>query len=131
MGLSVVDAEPYDSWLAFLRGVRARGVDGVALVTSDAHEGLGRAIAEVFQGASWQRCAAHLMRGCAREAKARQLRRRVARIVAPVFRAKDADQVRAMYHLAADMLAQCRPGAARVWEAAEPDALAHLDFPCV
>ncbi len=129
LGLSVVNTESYDSWLAFLRGVRARGVDGVVLVTSDAHEGLRRAIAEVFQGASWQRCAVHLMRDCVREAKTRQLRRRVARIVAPVFRAKDADQVRAMYHLAADMLVQCCPGAARVWEAAEPDALAYLDFP--
>ncbi len=94
LGLSVVDTESYDSWLAFLRGVRARGVDGVVLVTSDAHEGLRRAIAEVFQGASWQRCAVHLMRDCVREAKTRQLRRRVARIVAPVFRAKDADRLR-------------------------------------
>mgnify|MGYP000894433860 CR=1 FL=1 len=57
LAVAVVDTEPYDSWLAFLRGVRARGVRGVALVTSDAHEGLRRAISEVFQGAAWQRCA--------------------------------------------------------------------------
>ncbi len=102
-GLSAAGAESYDSWLAFLRGVRARGVDGVTLVTSDAHEGLGRAIAEVFQGAAWRRRAARLMRDCVREAKTRRLGRRVARIVAPVFRARDADRVRATCHLAADV----------------------------
>lgn len=57
LAVAVVDTESYDSRLAFLRGVRARGVRGVALVTSDAHEGLRRAISEVFQGAAWQRCA--------------------------------------------------------------------------
>ena len=50
LGLGVADTESYDSWLAFLRKVKARGVEGVALVTSDAHEGLKRAISEVFQG---------------------------------------------------------------------------------
>ena len=129
LGVSVVDTESYDSWLGFLRGIRARGADGVRLVTSDAHEGPGRAIAEVFQGAAWQRCVVHLMSDCMREARPRQLRRRVGRIVAPIFRAKDADVVRAMYHLACDMLGECCPGAARVLEGAEPDALAYLDLP--
>ena len=129
LGVSVVDTESYDSWLGFLREVRGRGVRGVLLVTSDAHPGLKRAIAETFQGAAWQRCAVHLMRDCVREAGSRQLGRRVARIVAPVFRGKDADEVRAMYHVACDMLADCCPKAAAVLEGAEPDALAYLDFP--
>lgn len=129
LGVSVVDTESYDSWLAFLKAIRSRGVRDVRLATSDAHEGLRRAISEVFQGASWQRCVVHLMRDCVREAASQQLRRRVARIVAPVFRAKDAAQVRAMYHLACEMLEECCPKAARVLEEAEPDALAYLDFP--
>ncbi|MGO5173152.1 IS256 family transposase [Atopobiaceae bacterium LCP21S3_F7] len=129
LGVSVVDTEPCDSWLSFPRSVRARGVRGVRLVTSDAHEGLRRAIQETFQGAAWQRCVVHLMRDCAREAKSQQPERRVYRIVAPVFRAKDADQVRVMYHLACEMLGECCPRAARVFEEAEPDALAYLDLP--
>jgi transposase-like protein len=129
LGLGVVDTESYDSWLGFLKKVRARGVDGVMLVTSDAHEGLRRAISETFQGAAWQRCVVHLIRDCVREAKSHQLRRRVARIVSPVFRAKDAEVVRAMYHLATEMLEECCPRAARILEDAEPDALAYLDFP--
>lgn len=109
LGLGVVDAESYDSWPAFLRRVRARGAAGVQLVTSDAHEGLRRAIEGVFQGAAW--------------------RRRVPRIVAPVFRLKGAGAVRAAYHLAIEMLESCRGDAARTLEEAEPDAPAYLDFP--
>ena len=130
LGISVVDTESYDSWLAFLRRVRARGVTGVQLVTSDAHEGLRRAIEEVFQGAAWQRCVVHLMRDCARAASgSRSLQRRVSRIVAPVFRLKDAGAVRAAYHIAIEMLESCCKDAARILEEAEPDALAYLDFP--
>lgn len=88
-----------------------------------------RAIQEVFQGAAWQRCVVHLMRDCAREASSQALRKRVARIVAPVFRAKDPNQVRAMYRLACEMSGGCCPKAARVFEEAEPNALAYLDFP--
>ena len=126
LGLSVVDTESYDSWLGFLRAIKDRGVQ---LVTSDAHKGLVRAIEEVFQGATWQRCAVHLMRDCMREAGSRQLKRRVGRILSPVFRAKDAATARAMCHVACDMLRDCCPKAAAVAEEAEPDALAYLGFP--
>lgn len=130
LGISVVDTESYGSWLTFLQRLRARGITGTVLVVSDAHEGLKRAIQEVFQGAAWQRCAVHLMRDCIRAASgSRTLARRVARIVAPVFRAKDAAAVRALYHVAADMLRECCPRAAGIWEDAEADALAYLDFP--
>ena len=129
LGVAVVDTESYDSWLGFLRRLRERGVGGVRLVVSDAHKGLTRAIGEVFQGAAWQRCVVHLVRDCVREAGSWQLRRRVARIVAPVFRAKDAAAAVAMYHVACDMLREVCPRAADVLEEAEPDALAYLDLP--
>ena len=130
LGVSVVDTESYDSWVGFLRRIRARGVTGVQLVTSDAHEGLRRAVEEVFQGSAWQRCVVHLMRDCARAASgSRGLARRVCRIVAPVFRLKEAGAARAAYHLAIEMLEACCREAARILEEAEPDALAYLDFP--
>ena len=71
----------------------------------------------------------HLMRDCVREATSQQLRRRVARIVAPVFRARDAGQVRATYHLACEMPGRCRPKAAKILGEAGPDALTHLGLP--
>lgn len=52
LGLDAIDTESYDGWRSFLLSLRARGVDGVICVTSDAHEGLKRAIQEVFPGAA-------------------------------------------------------------------------------
>ena len=62
VGFDLVDTESYDSWKRFLLSLRRRGVAGVRLVTSDAHAGLRRAIMEVFDGASWQRCFVHMQR---------------------------------------------------------------------
>jgi putative transposase len=59
LGLDVATAEDGAGWLAFLRGLAARGLSGVQLVTSDCHHGLRDAIASVLPGAAWQRCRAH------------------------------------------------------------------------
>ena len=56
LGIDIGTSEDGAFWLAFLRGLVARGLSGVELVTSDAHQGLRGAIATVFGGASWQRC---------------------------------------------------------------------------
>ncbi len=61
LGLDVGTSEDGAFWLAFLRSLTARGLSGVELVTSDAHQGLKNAIAAVFAGASWQRCRTHFM----------------------------------------------------------------------
>ena len=59
LGLHVTTAEDGAGWLAFFRDLAARGLSGVALVTSDAHRGLVDAIGATLPGASWQRCRAH------------------------------------------------------------------------
>lgn len=59
LGFEVGDSENEGFWTLFLRSLKTRGLDGVRLVVSDAHAGLKRAIATVFQGASWQRCRVH------------------------------------------------------------------------
>src|SRR6476620_5618062 len=56
LGLDVTSSEDGAGWLAFLRGLVARGLTGVKLVTSDAHSGLVAAIGAALPGASWQRC---------------------------------------------------------------------------
>ena len=61
LGMDVGTSEDGAFWLAFLRSLTARGLSGVELVTSDAHQGLKNAIAVVFAGASWQRCRTHFM----------------------------------------------------------------------
>jgi transposase-like protein len=62
LGVDVASAEDGAAWTAFLRGLVARGLKGVRLVISDAHEGLKNAIAAVLDGASWQRCRTHRLR---------------------------------------------------------------------
>ena len=62
LGLEVATAEDGAGWLAFLRGLVARGLSGVQLVISDAHPGLTGAIASALPGASWQRCRTHYLR---------------------------------------------------------------------
>ena len=59
LGLQVTSAEDGAGWLAFFRDLTARGLSGVALVTSDAHNGLVAAIGATVPGASWQRCRTH------------------------------------------------------------------------
>src|ERR687886_603328 len=62
LGLDVGPSEDGAFWTQFLRSLVARGLSGVKLVTSDAHEGLKGAIAAVLPGASWQRCRTHTIR---------------------------------------------------------------------
>jgi putative transposase len=62
IGLDIGAAEDGAVWTGFLRGLVARGLGGVRLVVSDAHQGLVGAIAAVLDGASWQRCRTHFMR---------------------------------------------------------------------
>ena len=62
LGIDVASSEDGAGWLAFLRGLVARGLSGVAVVTSDCHQGLRDAIASVLPGAAWQRCRTHYHR---------------------------------------------------------------------
>ena len=59
LGLEMITAEDGAGWTAFLRGLTARGLSGVVLVTSDAHQGLVDAVAGTLPGASWQRSSAY------------------------------------------------------------------------
>ncbi len=115
LGLDVVTAEDGAGWLAFLRGLKARGLRGVELVVSDAHAGLRDAISSVLRGASWQRCRTHFIRNLlTRVPKAAH--GIVATYVRTIFAQPDTESVRAQHarmveHLrgrfqkAADMLA--------------------------
>lgn len=129
LGLDAIDTESYAGWLSFLRSLRERGVDGVLCVTSDAHEGLRRAIEEVFPGAAWQRCIVHLMRNAASLAPTRQKKAAALAILHAVFAERDPNLVRELYHLACEEIGLFCPKAARLLEEAEIDALAYLDFP--
>ena len=92
LGLDVVTSEDGAAWTAFLRGLVARGLAGVRLVTSDAHLGLVDAIAATLPGAAWQRCRTHFVRNLqSRVPKSAQSF--VATMVRSIFAQPDRDSV--------------------------------------
>lgn len=62
LGFGVYDNESNATWTEFLTGLRKRGLDGILMITSDAHEGLLNAIGKVFPTVPWQRCQFHFSR---------------------------------------------------------------------
>jgi len=113
LGLTVGASEAETFWTAFLRTLARRGLRGVKLVISDAHEGLKAAVAKVLH-ASWQRCRVHFMRNVLAHA-GKQGRRVVA--------------ARSQWRQVAD---QIRPKVAKLaalMDAAETDVLAFMSFP--
>ena len=124
-----IDTESHGGWRPFLPSPRARGADGAICVTSDAHEGLKRAVREVFPGAAWQRRIAHPMRSAAGNAPTGRKKGAVPGILEAVFAERDPELVREPCQLAAAQIEGFCPKAAEVLEGAEADAPAYLDFP--
>ena len=129
VGFTCANAESYASWRGFLQDLEGRGVRNVRLVTSDAHDGLVKAIGEVYPEATWQRCVVHVKRDVLAKVDGKEAQRRAAAVMAPIFKESDPALVRALYHEAVGELESFAPAAARVLEDAELDALAHLSFP--
>ena len=129
VGAACVDAESRDSWREFLLSLRRRGVAGVRLVVSDAHAGLRQAIREVFPGASWQRCLAHLQRDVAARMRTKEGRRKASAALSAVFKEGDPALVRAAYDVAAEEIGAIDRRAGELLEDAREDALCYLSFP--
>ena len=128
LGLDVVTAEDGAAWLSFMRGLIARGLAGVRLVSSDAHPGLVDAIAATLPGACWQRCRTHFMRNLlTRVPKSAQSF--VATMVRTIFAQPDAATVREQHGRIVAQLEQRFPEAAALLDEAGPDLLAFTGFP--
>jgi len=128
LGLDVVTSEDGSAWTAFLRGLVARGLAGVRLVTSDAHPGLVDAIAATLPGAAWQRCRTHFVRNLqTRVPKAAQTL--VATIVRSIFAQPDADSVHEQHARIVEQLDGRFPEAATMLAEAGPEILAFTAQP--
>jgi transposase-like protein len=128
LGVAVGDSEDGAFWTAFLRSLRARGLGGVQLVVSDAHEGLKAAIAAVFVGASWQRCRVHFMRNVLARVP-RGSAEMVAAAIRTIFAQPDAAAVADQLETIADKLARQFPAVAAMLRDAGPDICAFAAFP--
>jgi transposase-like protein len=128
LGLHVTSAEDGAGWLGFFRDLTARGLTGVALVTSDAHRGLTEAIGATLPGASWQRCrthyAANLMAVTPKSAWGW-----VRALLHSVYDQPDAASVHAQFDRVLDALADKLPQVAAHLDAARAGILAFTAFP--
>jgi putative transposase len=125
MDIGPSEAEPF--WTAFLRKLARRGLRGVKLVISDAHEGLKAAISKILS-ATWQRCRVHFMRNALAHA-GKSGRRVVSAFVATAFAQDDADSAKQQWRRVADQLRPKVPKLAALMDEAEPDVLAYMTFP--
>jgi putative transposase len=125
MAIGPSEAEPF--WTDFLRQLARRGLRGVKLVISDAHEGIKAAVAKVFN-ASWQRCRVHFMRNVLAHA-GRQGRRVVSAFIGTAFVQEDAEAASKQWRAVADQLRPKVPKLAALMDEAEADVLAFMTFP--
>jgi transposase-like protein len=128
LGLDVVTSEDGAGWLAFLRGLKARGLRGVELVISDAHAGLKDAIHSVLRGAAWQRCRTHFMRNLLTKVP-KSTQPFVATLVRSIFAQPDAESVREQYKRVVDQLKPKMRDAANLLDECREELLAFTSFP--
>lgn len=128
LGLAVGDSEDTTFWTAFLRQLRARGLTGVRLVISDAHQGLRAAIERVMLGAAWQRCRVHFLRNVlAKVPKASA--EMVAAAIRTVFAQPDATAVADQLDSIATKLGRQFPAVEAMLTDAKADICAFAAFP--
>jgi len=127
IGLDCGECETEAFWREFLRSLVTRGLAGVELVVSDAHEGLKQAIAQVLS-APWQRCTVHFLREALGHARKEQ-QPMLAALIRPIFNAETGEQARELLGDAIARLERPLPKVAAMLERAEEDLLAFYAFP--
>jgi transposase-like protein len=129
LGMDIGPSEAETFWTAFLRKLARRGLRGVKLAISDAHEGIKAAASKVFT-ATWQRCRVHFMRNVLAHA-GRSGRRVVSALIATAFAQNDAEAASSQWRRVADQLRPKVPKLAALMDEAEPDVLAYMTFPAL
>ena len=125
LGVGPSEAEPF--WMDFLRSLRARGLDGVKLVISDAHSGLKSAISKVFE-ATWQRCRVHWMRNALAHVSKGQ-HTVVAAAIRQAFEQPDYKHAVEAWRHVANQLRVRWSKLAELMDQSEVDVLAYMSFP--
>jgi putative transposase len=128
LGVEVTSSEDGAGWLAFLRGLVARGLSGVQLVISDAHRGLVEAIGATLPGAAWQRCRTHYLRNLLTKVP-KSAQPWVATLVRTIFDQPAAEEVHAQHGRVVASLEAKYPDAAAHLDEARGDLLAFTTFP--
>jgi putative transposase len=128
LGVDCGPSEDHVFWTHFLRSLVKRGLKGVQLVISDAHEGLKQAVAKVLSEASWQRCRVHFMRNLL-SLIPRDAQGAVGTLVRMIFAEPDHASAMAKLHEVVRALKTRFPQAAELLDDASEDLLSNLHFP--
>ncbi|AVC45485.1 transposase, Mutator family protein (plasmid) [Rhizobium leguminosarum bv. viciae] len=125
MEVGTSEAEPI--WTKFLRKLTRRGLRGVKLVVSGAHEGLKAAATKVLS-ATWQRCRVHFIRNVLAHA-GKSGRRVVSAFIATAFAQDTAEAASTQWRNVADQIRPKVPKLAAIIDDSEEDVLAYMTFP--
>jgi putative transposase len=128
LGLAVGDSEDKAFWTSFLRSLRQRGLAGVRLVISDAHEGLRQSIDKVMLGAAWQRCRVHFLRNVLAKVP-KGSSEMVAAAIRTIFAQPDAAAVADQLDTIAEKLGRQFPAVETMLRDAAVDICAFASFP--
>jgi putative transposase len=127
LGMEIGTSEAEPIWTEFLRKLTRRGLRGVKLVVSDAHEGIKAAVTKVLC-ATWQRCRVHFMRNALAHA-GKSGRRVVSAFIGTAFAQETAEAASTQWRAVADQIRPKVPKLATIMDQAEPDVLAYMSFP--
>ncbi len=127
LGLEIGTSEAEPIWTEFLRKLTRRGLRGVKLVISDAHEGIKAAVSKVLS-ATWQRCRVHFQRNALAHA-GKSGRRVVSAFIATAFAQDTAEAASTQWRAVADQIRPKVPKLATIMDEAEHDVLAYMSFP--
>ncbi|NDW07931.1 IS256 family transposase [Jiella pacifica] len=127
LGMEIGTSEAEPIWTEFLRKLTRRGLRGVKLVVSDAHEGIKAAVTKVLT-ATWQRCRVHFMRNVLAHA-GKSGRRVVSAFIATAFAQDTPEAASLQWRSVADQIRTKVPKLAAILDDAEPDVLAYMTFP--
>ena len=127
LGLEIGTSEAEPIWTEFLRKLTRRGLRGVKLVISDAHEGIKAAVSKVLS-ATWQRCRVHFQRNALAHA-GKSGRRVVSAFIATAFAQDTAGAASTQWRAVADQIRPKVPKLATLMDDAEHDVLAYMSFP--
>src|SRR3954467_10002513 len=128
LGIHTATTESGAGWLAFFRDLVARGLSGVALVTSDAHTGLVDAIGATLPAAGWQRCRTHYAANLM-SATPKSSWPWVKALLHSVYDQPDAASVHAQFDRILDAVGEKLPAVAAHLDQARADVLAFTAFP--
>ena len=127
LGMAIGTSEAETFWTDFLRSLARRGLRGVKLIISDAHEGIKAAVSRVFS-ATWQRCRVHFARNAMAHA-GKSGRRVVSAFIATAYAQETPEAAKGQWRKVADQLRPSVPKLAKLMDTAEEDVLAYMSFP--